>query len=89
MYRPIVKLVDLGNACCKNRDCDWEVTTREYRSPEVIVRAPFSTPVDIWALAALIFELVTGDYLFYPKEDTGYSRDEGENGVFCSFVMVY
>ncbi|KMS65658.1 hypothetical protein BVRB_034370, partial [Beta vulgaris subsp. vulgaris] len=36
------------------------------------------TKVDIWATAALAFELLTGDYLFDPKTDDRkrYSRDE-------------
>jgi serine/threonine-protein kinase SRPK3 len=32
---------------------------------------------DIWSLSCLIFELLTGDYLFDPREHSKYSRDEG------------
>jgi serine/threonine protein kinase len=49
-----------------------------YRSPEVIVGAPYDTSTDVWSIACLVFELVTGDYLFDPKEDEygHHSRDE-------------
>jgi len=73
-----VKIADLGNACWLHKHFTDDVTTREYRSPEVIVGYPYSSPIDVWSLACLIFELVTGDYLFKPKEDRDgrHTRDE-------------
>ncbi|SPQ99904.1 unnamed protein product (mitochondrion) [Plasmodiophora brassicae] len=64
------KLADLGNACWTYKHFTSDITTRQYRSPEAIVGAPYGPPVDIWALAALVFELITGDYLFDPKADS-------------------
>ena len=77
--RPTVKLADLGNACWTYNHFTDDITTRQYRAPEAIVRAEYSCPVDIWALACLAFELLTGDYLFDPKHDPQlrYDRDEG------------
>ena len=56
-----------------------DVTTRQYRSPEVIVGFPYTTAIDIFSVACLVFELVTGEYLFDPKEDKHkrHTRDEG------------
>jgi len=73
-----VKIADLGNACWVTKHFTDDVTTREYRSPEVLVGVPYSTPIDVWSVACLIFELVTGDYLFKPKDDSNgeHSRDE-------------
>eukprot|EP01006_Ploeotia_vitrea_P036520 TRINITY_DN66028_c6_g1_i1.p1 TRINITY_DN66028_c6_g1~~TRINITY_DN66028_c6_g1_i1.p1 ORF type:complete len:745 (+),score=378.50 TRINITY_DN66028_c6_g1_i1:260-2236(+) len=74
----VCKIGDLGNACWVNRHFTDDVTTRQYRAPEVIVGCPYSTPIDVWSLACIVFELITGDYLFDPKEDPDerHSRDE-------------
>ncbi len=76
--RVLCKIADLGNACWIHKHFTDDVTTRQYRSPEVIVGCPYSTPIDIWSFACLIFELLTGDYLFDPKEDKDgrHTRDE-------------
>jgi len=72
------KISDLGNACWVDKHFTDDITTRQYRSPEVIVGAPYDTSTDIWSIACIVFELVTGDYLFDPKEDEygHHSRDE-------------
>jgi len=72
------KISDLGNACWVDKHFTDDITTRQYRSPEVIVGAAYDTSTDIWSIACLVFELVTGDYLFDPKEDEygHHSRDE-------------
>jgi len=71
-----VKLADFGNGCWTHKQFTDDIQTRQYRAPEVILGAKYSTPVDIWSCACLIFELVTGDYLFDPKPGKNYSRDE-------------
>jgi serine/threonine-protein kinase SRPK3 len=51
MDEPVVlisKIGDLGNACWVNKHFTDDVTTRQYRAPEVIVGYPFSTQIDIW-----------------------------------------
>jgi len=72
------KIGDLGNACWVDKHFTDDVTTRQYRAPEVIVGCPYGPEIDIWSLACLVFELVTGDYLFDPKEDPTHrhTRDE-------------
>lgn len=72
------KVADLGNACWTTVHFTDDITTRQYRSPEVITGYNYDTAVDIFALACMVFELLTGDYLFDPKEDSKHrhSRDE-------------
>jgi len=72
------KIADLGNACWTHKHFTDDITTRQYRSPEVICGFPYDTPVDVFSLACMTFELLTGDYLFDPKEDRKqrHSRDE-------------
>lgn len=71
-----VKIADLGNACWVDRHFTEDIQTRQYRAPEVIIGASYSASADIWSVACLIFELVTGDTLFSPKSSSQYSRDE-------------
>jgi len=75
---PIVKIADLGNACWVHQHFTDDITTCQYRAPEAILGQKYGPPVDIWSLATMIFELVTGDYLFNPKEDreNRYTKDE-------------
>ena len=70
------KIADLGNACWVDRHFSEDIQTRQYRSPEVLIGSGYSTSADIWSLACMIFELVTGDYLFDPKGSDEYPRDE-------------
>jgi serine/threonine-protein kinase SRPK3 len=44
-----------------------DIQTRQYRSPEVILGSKYSTPVDMWSFACIVFELDTGDMLFDPQ----------------------
>ena len=76
--RSSVKIADLGNACWVDHHFTDSIQTRQYRSPETIIGAPYDTSADIWSVACLIFELLTGDYLFEPKSGDKYSKDDGE-----------
>jgi len=74
----VSKLADLGNACWIDKHFTDDVTTRQYRSPEVIVGYKYGPEIDIWATACMVFELITGEFLFDPKEAKNgtHSRDE-------------
>lgn len=71
-----VKIADLGNACWINHHYTNSIQTREYRSPEVILGAPWGCSADLWSTACLIFELLTGDFLFEPDGGNSYSIDD-------------
>ena len=47
-------------------------------SLKVIIGAKYDTSADMWSMACMVFELVTGDLLFDPHEGDGYDRDEGQ-----------
>eukprot|EP00898_Chlorokybus_atmophyticus_P009154 jgi/Chlat1/923/Chrsp108S01360 len=72
----VCKIVDLGNACWTYKQFTGDIQTRQYRSPEALLGAKYSTPADIWSLACIIFELCTGDLLFDPRSGDNYDRDE-------------
>jgi len=71
-----VKIADLGNACWTNQHFTNDIQTRQYRSPEVILGAKWGASTDIWSMACMIFELITGDYLFDPQSGTKYGKDD-------------
>ncbi|KAA6367594.1 MAG: putative SRSF protein kinase 1 [Streblomastix strix] len=64
-----IKLVDFGNACWTDKHFTDNIQTCEYRAPEAILKAKYDTSCDIWSFACMIFELLTGDYLFDPHEE--------------------
>ncbi|KAF4631851.1 hypothetical protein G7Y89_g6268 [Cudoniella acicularis] len=56
-----IKLTNLSSAC-KFKDCNdgtkpYEIETR---APEVILQQPYNENADIWALATVLYEMVTG-----------------------------
>jgi serine/threonine-protein kinase SRPK3 len=71
-----VKIVDLGNACWTHKHFTDDIQTRQYRSPEVILGAKYGTSADMWSLACIMFELLTGDLLFDPHSGKAWDRDE-------------
>eukprot|EP00188_Purpureofilum_apyrenoidigerum_P000106 Plantae.Rhodophyta-Purpureofilum_apyrenoidigerum.ctg10380.p1 GENE.Plantae.Rhodophyta-Purpureofilum_apyrenoidigerum.ctg10380~~Plantae.Rhodophyta-Purpureofilum_apyrenoidigerum.ctg10380.p1 ORF type:complete len:465 (-),score=60.75 Plantae.Rhodophyta-Purpureofilum_apyrenoidigerum.ctg10380:1656-3050(-) len=75
-YRGNVKIVDFGNGCWVHHQFTADIQTRQYRSPEVILGSPYDTSADIWSTACLVFELLTGEFLFDPHESGTHSQNE-------------
>ena len=71
-----VKLADLGGALQVGDIYPAIVGTSEYRSPELLLEAPYCTKIDVWAAACLGFELATGKYLFKPDSEGMVSKEE-------------
>ena len=71
-----VKISDFGNACFKQKHYSSEIQTRQYRAPEVILGINYNESVDIWSLGCIIFELITGEYLFDPHQGTKYTKND-------------
>ncbi|KAG2021327.1 CMGC/SRPK protein kinase [Coprinopsis cinerea AmutBmut pab1-1] len=72
-----VKIADLGNATWVEHHFTDDIQTRQYRCPEVILGAKWGTSADIWSVACVLFELITGgDYLFDPASGSRYSKDD-------------
>jgi len=71
-----VKIVDLGNACWTYHHFTPQIQTRQYRSPEVIIGAEYGCSADIWSFACMIFELITGDFLFEPRKGESYDKND-------------
>ena len=76
----------MGNACWVNKHFTNDIQTRQYRSPEAIIGAKYDCSADLWSLGCMVFELLTGDYLFDPQGGNRYSKDDGE---YVYFVNTY
>eukprot|EP00667_Euglena_gracilis_P004719 EG_transcript_4748 len=82
-----VKIVDFGNACWTYRHFTEEIQTRQYRAPEVIVRNGYHTSADVWSFACMVFELLTGDFLFDPQESEYIDRDEDHLALIVELLQ--
>ena len=73
-----LKVIDLGNACWTHKHFTDDVQTRQYRAPEVILGYAYTQAIDIWSMACIIFELLTGDLLFRPHSGKYYEKNDGK-----------
>ncbi len=69
-------ICDMGNGCWKYHHFTPEIQTRQYRSPEVIIGGDYFTSADLWSFACTIFEMITGDFLFEPRNGQNYDKDD-------------
>lgn len=64
-----VKIADLGNACWEHHHFATEIQTRQYRGPEVLTGSKYNLTADMWSVACMTFEMLTGELLFNPRKD--------------------
>ncbi len=76
------RLIDFGNAAPKLKK-GASIGTQEYCPPEMLLGNPMGKPVDLWALACMVYEWLTGESLFDPwavceQKYEEFSSDDGE-----------
>jgi serine/threonine-protein kinase SRPK3 len=69
-----VKIADLGNGCFITNHFTSDIQTRQYRCPEVILGQKYNESADIWSVGCIVFEMLTGDFMFDPKAGKKYSK---------------
>ena len=74
-YRPgdtRIKLIDFGLAV-DTKECkhylNYQIQTRQYRSPEVICDMKWDASADIWSIGCTLIELLSGNVLFATHEN--------------------
>ncbi len=67
------KISDLGLCRSAAGRKSFSIVTRHYRPPEVILHYPYGTPVDMWSLGCILFELATGETAFHPRKNNNMS----------------
>ena len=81
-----IKLCDMGNACYIDKHYSDIIQTREYRGPEVILEGEYDESADLWSLACMTFELITGDYLFDPKKGKTYKKNDDHLALISELI---
>lgn len=83
-----IKLSDFGNY--KNIDHqEYDIQTRYYRAPEIILGYPYNSSCDLWSVGCLIYELLTGNTLFDPDKDKRVSRDRYHlHNMICTLGKI-
>ena len=71
-----IKIADLGNGCWTHYHFQPEIQTRQYRGPEVILGINYNETADVWSLACMVFEMLTGDFLFDPKKSKNFRKND-------------
>ncbi|XP_004697787.1 serine/threonine-protein kinase H2 [Echinops telfairi] len=70
-----ILITDFGLANSGNKRGDWSMTTLcgtpEYIAPEVLLRKPYTSAVDMWALGVITYALLSG---FLPFDDESHTR---------------
>uniref|UniRef100_A0AC34GY39 Protein kinase domain-containing protein n=1 Tax=Panagrolaimus sp. ES5 TaxID=591445 RepID=A0AC34GY39_9BILA len=64
-----IKIIDIGCALFRDRAGRYQVTTLEYRAPEVVCECVVTPAVDIWSLGCTLFELATSEYFLHPESE--------------------
>jgi hypothetical protein len=71
-----IVLSDFGCAVRGDLKRNHDAQPNVYRSPEVMLKAPWSYPADIWNVEAMIWDVFQGQHLFYgvdPAPEQGYT----------------
>lgn len=84
-----IKIADLGNGCWIHHHFQPEIQTRQYRSPEVILGINYNETADIWSFACMIFELLTGEFLFDPKKDANYKKSTDHLALMMEMLNAF
>lgn len=84
-----VKVVDLGNACWTYHHFTPLIQTRQYRSPETILGVHYATSADIWSFACMMFEMLTGDFLFEPRKGPNFSKSDDHLAQIIELVSKF
>jgi serine/threonine protein kinase len=71
-----VGIIDFGSSCFAAKPFSDVIQTRQYRAPEVILGCGYDASADIWGLACVVFELITGCYLFDPRKEGDITRSQ-------------
>ncbi|EDO15427.1 hypothetical protein Kpol_1027p1, partial [Vanderwaltozyma polyspora DSM 70294] len=64
LVNPEIKIIDFGSAIFYNEYHPPIISTRHYRAPEIILGLGWSYPCDVWSIACVLVELVTGESLY-------------------------
>ena len=69
-------LTDFGSVKKNHKhNDDFNIQTRDYRAPEVLLEQEYTYKVDVWSIGCIMFEFLTGERMIRPDKFKGYSVD--------------
>lgn len=68
--RTRVKVIDFGSSCYVDQRVFTYIQSRFYRAPEVILGLAYGSAIDMWSIACVLAELLTGTPLFPGEDET-------------------
>jgi len=70
-------LADFGSAIVDNSNeyTNYDITTRYYRAPEIILKIPYDKKIDLWAFGCTLYEIYNNEVLFEPDENINQITD--------------
>lgn len=70
-YGLCIKIADFGLAIEQMipKPLSFNVVSRWYRAPEIILQKPYDEKIDVWSLGCIFYELVTNKILFEGTEE--------------------
>lgn len=80
------KICDLGNGCWTHYHFVPKIQTRQYRAPEVILGIDYDKSTDLWSFACMVFELITGDFLFNPRPGQNHKKNDDHLALFMEML---
>jgi serine/threonine-protein kinase SRPK3 len=51
-----------------------------------LINADYDESADIWSLACMVFELITGDYLFDPKKGKTFKKNDDHLALISELI---
>jgi serine/threonine-protein kinase SRPK3 len=81
-----VKLSDFGNAVPEEDQVSDDITTEEYRSPEVILENGYFCATDVFSMGVTFYELATGSIILSVDEDSDVDKDEQQLGMMVDLL---
>lgn len=70
-----IVLSDFGGCYELSDHMSFNIQTRYYRSPEILLHHSFDATCDVWSVGCVLYELLTGQILFDPDKSDRFSRD--------------
>lgn len=73
----ISQLSDFGTCQVLDSEC-YEIQTRHYMAPEVLLCYPYNESCDIWSVGCTLYEILTGELLFAPEKEKRFNKDRNQ-----------
>ena len=54
------QVIDFGSSCFEDERLYTYIQSRFYRAPEVLLGLPYGPAIDVWSLACILAEVLTG-----------------------------